>query len=429
MALKDLQEFAIELAVKRPSQTFQQPFSVAFGTPEGSFVLRDKDGREYHRIVAQLRRAMGERMSKGSITSLAQTVILKTVDQKKKNQRTPIEQRAEEAVKEARLALTAPNLTWVNCIPIRGFAPPKKAWTLNDVKSIDIERAEGVKLMKKTRCITSTLQHVKEFKAASNAQLRKTLIEDHKGQAFALVTTDALDAEAAWTTAKRRLRDTLACLNFAIESLYGSSQHYELTDDEPKTRHFATGITLNVTDHNLFVGQSEMTAATGIIEPEKLRKDMQRHPALRYLLQYLRATKLKKHEERVMSALQWAGRAAVERKPEEAFLFRAIALESLILRGGDNAGLTDRLAYFIVHLLGKGLNNRYESYRQIKRLYGVRSSIVHTGKLEVDDDEASLLRSYIRHCFMEVLYHKEFRKMNSEEELTEWFKARMRGDK
>lgn len=430
-ALADLETFAIELALG-PSDPTLNPFNAlnAFSNiDEGGFMLNGDEGKRYQRIVAELRKAMGERMSKGSITKLVQTVILKTADQKKKNQSTPIEQRAKEAAKAARRELLAPNLEWVSCIPILGFMPPKKAWKVGDVTFIDINRAEGKKLMRKARYITSTTQHPKAFKMASNAQIKRDLIDDHEGQAFALVRTLALEAEAAWKTAKRRLRDTLACFNFAHDAMYGASPQYELTDDEPRKRHYRSGLTLNVTDHTYVVSRSEVMAASREMPPEKFRADMRCNRALRHLLEYLQSPTLTKHQKRVLSALQWAGRAAVELKPEEAFLFRAIALESLILSGGENSGLTERLAYSTVHLLGQWLKDRQESFRHIKRLYGVRSSIVHTGKLEVDEDDASLMRKYVSICFSRMLSEKTFLNMKGEKELDDWFRARMRGDK
>ena len=56
-------------------------------------------------------------------------------------------------------------------------------------------------------------------------------------------------------------------------------------------------------------------------------------------------------QDRILSALQWAGRAAVEERREEAFLLYAIAIESLLLGGKSHVEVTERLAVRGAHLL------------------------------------------------------------------------------
>ena len=48
------------------------------------------------------------------------------------------------------------------------------------------------------------------------------------------------------------------------------------------------------------------------------------------------------HQSRILSAVHWAGRAAVNQRPEEAFLHRTISLESVML-GKTEAEITTRL--------------------------------------------------------------------------------------
>ena len=159
---------------------------------------------------------------------------------------------------------------------------------------------------------------------------------------------------------------------------------------------------------------------------DSLIKDIRKTPALRRLCDYLQQAKPTGHQNRVLSAIQWAGRAAVEWRAEESFLLRAIALESLIL-GYKNTELTNRLALSIVHLLGNWLKIRKVGVAQVKELYGVRSAIVHSGKYEVKKEDSVIMRKYVLSCFRRILEEKRFTKMSGKDDLDEWFDARMRG--
>ena len=62
--------------------------------------------------------------------------------------------------------------------------------------------------------------------------------------------------------------------------------------------------------------------------------------------------------DQVISSLQWADRATVERRREQAFLLYAIALESLVLADEDKQELKYRLRVPVAHLLGEDEQKR-----------------------------------------------------------------------
>ena len=87
-----------------------------------------------------------------------------------------------------------------------------------------------------------------------------------------------------------------------------------------------------------------------------------------------------------------------------------------------------RLTLSIVHLLGDVLKSRQDGFQKMKRLYGLRSKIVHSGKYELDEDDSALMRSFVIRSFARVLGDKQFAKMVDKADLDEWFEARMRGE-
>lgn len=430
--LGDLKSFATELAnAATQPRAKSDPFipSHAFSTEEyGGLMLSGDEGRRYAGLVRGLLGQMGGAMSENSVRKLVQAAILKTLDLKERHQSIPVGVRADRAINEVQAALSSPHLKWMSCIPILGITPPNRPWTLNNIALIDITRKDGRALLKAADHITDRTTHTDDEKSSFKAETRRRLIDDHPGQAFALVTTLALDAEAAWASAKRQLRFTLDCLNLAVDVLHGYSQHYELSMDEPRRHPYASGLTVNVSDHTSMRHHSEINAPVGTLNAEEFRKQIREHRALKTLCDFLNAEQPNGHQRRVLSAAQWGGRAGAESRAEEAFLFRAIALETLALGDREKTELTQRLALSIVHLLGDALRNRKDAFSKVKMLYGVRSTIVHSGKYEVDQSHSMLLRGFVLRSLLRVLGERVFTKMVGKDDLSDWFDARMRGE-
>jgi hypothetical protein len=131
-------------------------------------------------------------------------------------------------------------------------------------------------------------------------------------------------------------------------------------------------------------------------------------------------------EERLLTAIQWAGRAQVDPRPEEAFLLYAIALESLLLGSKTSGELGYRLSLRCAHLIASP-ERRQALKHQLGKLYGLRSKIVHSGKTLVADADLTLLRGYCRNAIFRVLNDPGFHQLKSEEELDDWFEQQALG--
>ena len=74
-----------------------------------------------------------------------------------------------------------------------------------------------------------------------------------------------------------------------------------------------------------------------------------------------------------------------------------VAAESMFLTEDENQELSFRLSQRIALLLGKTKANRVEISRQVKRLYGVRSGVVHgSTKVRVAKEDIHLMNEYLR---------------------------------
>jgi hypothetical protein len=130
-----------------------------------------------------------------------------------------------------------------------------------------------------------------------------------------------------------------------------------------------------------------------------------------------------KFEDGVIKAFQWAGKASVEPRKEEAFLLFAISLESLLLRKNDKE-ITETLALRLAHLIS-GPKTRLIVYRDMKRLYEIRSGIVHSGSVDVGEDQLSEIRYYTRLALLTMLCDSRFSGITKHDDLVDWFRARL----
>jgi hypothetical protein len=429
--LADLKRFAIGLA-GAPAQREELdksliPSAMFSHKDYGVITLFGEDGRKYYKLIATLLAPMRGALSKNSAADVVHTVLFKTIDIRKENQSRSAESRANEAIDIARAFLSSPPAKWISCFPILGIKPPKEPWHFGDVVLIDINAKEAKGVLDHADRITETTKHSREVIEQLKTERHKQLVENHPEQAFALVTTQAIDVEAALEIARRKLRFFLDCLNFGVDCFQGTSGAHSFSDTEALRRNFETSLTLKG-DFSFAYFSSQMIDGTIPMAAELFRQKIDSDPGLRRLFELLALGRLSAHQRRVLTAIHWAGRAAVENRIEDSFLFRAIALESLIL-GRSDTELTNRLAMSIVHLVGEFFNSRKDGVATIKRLYKERSKIVHSGTYEVAKPDAATLRRIVIQCFLKVLTAEGFQKMNGENDLDEWFEAAMRGDR
>jgi hypothetical protein len=121
----------------------------------------------------------------------------------------------------------------------------------------------------------------------------------------------------------------------------------------------------------------------------------------------------------LLAAAEWAGRATVERRREQSFLLFAISLETMMLPVKETQGLGHRLRLRVAHLLGRSLEARERIAKDVSRLYGVRSKIVHAGSYEVTDTDLGRLRQLVKSCLFRLVANRKLHSMKRDE-YSEW---------
>jgi hypothetical protein len=129
--------------------------------------------------------------------------------------------------------------------------------------------------------------------------------------------------------------------------------------------------------------------------------------------------------DRIIPALEIAGAACIEPKEHESLLLFAIALESAVLGRDTQAELTMQLAVRTAHLISSSLTGRKAVAKAIKRLYGLRSKIVHTGSISISKDDVDEMRLYCLATLLALTTRKEFLAFSEASELDVWFEDQL----
>jgi len=127
----------------------------------------------------------------------------------------------------------------------------------------------------------------------------------------------------------------------------------------------------------------------------------------------------------IIAAARIAGKAQFAVRREDAFLLFAIALESLIVGGNEKTDLTYKLSARCAHLLGDNLQTRIRIRDMVKKLYGIRSGIVHRGQASFPDSDLKILRSFALRTVRAILTNDELQRIEKKADLEAWFENRM----
>jgi hypothetical protein len=244
-----------------------------------------------------------------------------------------------------------------------------------------------------------------------------------KGRTFASIDVEAIDNTAAMHRARRTLRMALDVINFYADLLYPRGARAFV---------YLAGERESVSTRSLIYQRDQQFSMPGNREgPWKpfvlrdLRSKRARMIGAPKIFQWLANSNRNAFEQRVLNALQWAGRATADDRREEAFLLYLISLESLILGDKADRELGYRLRIRCAHLLGRTHTQRAAITKRLGELYGIRSKIVHAGSTEVNDEDLSAARSLAKAALIAILRSRVRPTPKSSQALEDWFESRM----
>lgn len=418
-ALDNVYEFIQSLDVKEEqSEIFEYDvfFSIA---DEGALILSGDKAVHYRNCLNQLVNSIGnELFSNKSIEAYFQRTILTALDIQKKRQQIPFEQRIKAAIEDLKKSLLATPIDFDVFYPVKGLALDGLPLQVGNVQfyKFDDEHFE--------RLINFLVEYeIHENETKGKKELLDLIKQsDIIGQPVGLIRVQAIDKVAAKALALKELIMTINLINFFSDLIPYQKGYIFLPGNNER-------ITINVPiisrgeKPSFSFGWEVVGPLTALSFQQLLDTDKKQNFGFSRASHLL--TKNRNDlEERLFSAIMWAGKATVDRRREESFLLYAISLETLVLLENENGELTYRLSTRVAHLIGKDLASRKNISDNVRYLYGIRSRIVHSGSYQVTDADLSLIGLYTKLCILTILNHEPFVSM-TKNDLVNWFNDRI----
>lgn len=417
-AIRSLAQFILHLSFddQLGSGVFKDS-TVLISRGDHTIILAGDDADRYGEILSSIYQAISERerpLSKRAVSNLVADFFIRALKSGDHLHNPDLAEQLDEEERKLKAALFEKPKIWEVQLLVEGLAPSGLPLTVGQVSFGHLDKASLSNLKKRVVELINNSGALNREAVVADLSTRLDVLQE---KTVAVVSVNAVDNEAAILSARRKVQITIDAINFFSprERLGGWA--------------FLPGDTMP---------QSELVLA--FCEDGRLTPSFRRAGPIRKIPLDQIATRkgfarvsdmLAKEvptglEEKILAALQWAGRAQVEARPEEAFLLYAIALESLLLRKDLKAEISHRLAVRCAHLGGgPTLEDKKRVVQQILSLYQIRSNIVHSGTFLVSEAELELIREYSVSTLLIVINAEPFRDMTEVKEFEGWFETQL----
>lgn len=130
--------------------------------------------------------------------------------------------------------------------------------------------------------------------------------------------------------------------------------------------------------------------------------------------------KTNKLEKRIVLAIEWIGQSLAEQSPQSAFLKAAISLE-IIFTYNEKTIITPSILHQISEstalILGNNSTERVTIESEVKKLYSLRSAIVHSGTKKVSNTDYLKLLEFVRSVIIKLMTSDKLKDIPSIEKL------------
>jgi len=121
-----------------------------------------------------------------------------------------------------------------------------------------------------------------------------------------------------------------------------------------------------------------------------------------------------------MLAVEWIGQSMADPSPQSAFIKAAIALEIIFTyneREIITPSIMNQMSESIALILGSSVDERLKIESRVKKLYGLRSKIVHSGKKDISQADYKTLLEIARSVIIKILTSDKLNSVDSVEDL------------
>jgi hypothetical protein len=371
----------------------------------GPLQLLAEEADAFNDVVAtiyELTIAKKELIGLPATESLIQTAIVDGVDVQKLSHEPDFEIRLAAALSELKIALSQEAKDWTVYHEVRGVVPDGLPFRVGKVDFSVVDDSLGA--------------------AIRSSKISSAVESQAQGKIFGKATVKAQESSAASLLALKQVRSAVDVVNFFLDVLGAPHQFLFLPGD----RQMAHTTSFVLRESRLTNTSSTIPGPVAPMYLGYIKESVARRSGFDRASSLFGKQNRNAFEDRILASIQWAGRAAVDERPEEAFLLFVIALESLLLKKDIFGELRFRFALYGSHLLVKTFDIRKRVFDDLGDAYDKRSQIVHSGSTQVAITELRRIHTYVRDAILAVLLDPLFRDMD-EKQFDNWLKARAVG--
>ncbi|HEY0074033.1 MAG TPA: hypothetical protein VGB77_08035 [Abditibacteriaceae bacterium] len=404
----------------------------------GSVYLSPEQRNSFFICLDHTKRELGSTWDADTIEKLTSRMVVRFVDPDNVNSDLDFDQKLRASLDEWTSKLLEPPNNWNVYFGVCNLSQKGLPISVGPVTFFPLNETGTDEVRAKFEEVLNISPDSPAVKESSRQHLNKLLSHpDAHGLAKVCCVTNM--SKAAQTEALQKLRRTLAILNFYADLIHVQPTVVYLPGDAAKSSQF--GLAFKTVDNGRTIAANLGGSIAGIWSAMGLYEQylaQARTYGFDRACELLTKTSLNAVENRVSTALYWAGQAAAEKalkskyhknldaEREQSFLFYAICLESLFCKRREEDGATKILSNRCSILLHPdNFQSRKQLQKQIEKLYERRSDIVHQGGLRVTEEELSEIRLLASESILEMLTNQEFISLRTEVDFDQWFHAKV----
>ncbi|NMC60431.1 MAG: hypothetical protein GYA51_13760 [Candidatus Methanofastidiosa archaeon] len=383
----------------------------------GTLYLNHEETKKYREVLNSIINDIdSEIISPKAIEKLFQQTILKSLNRNKKQNPIPLENRINDLLNDLEKSLNEAPRKIILYHPIEGLASEGLPFKFGKVE-FSVFNNEDYSLFENTVKNNWEDGYSKQ-KLLETVHGIKSKEIDLYGKTIAKFEVSTIDYDAADILLRKALSLSMDVLNF-YSDLIPYHDGFIFTPGEYQHIY----IVIPMISVNKKVGLNfkyhRIGSQTNFSIAKLIEEDKKRNLGLAKISNLI--AKNHNHlEDRIISAMRWAGSATAEEDKEKSFLEYIISLETLILGEKSRNGINYRLQTRVAKLFSKNYEEYEKIKNDIKRLYKIRSDIVHDGKYQVIDSDLALIRYYAKSSILRLLTDSDFDSIDNDD-LLDWF--------
>jgi hypothetical protein len=350
--------------------------------------------------------------SQREVEKLLERAVLATLDIRDREPLSTAKDRSHREGDALAKSLLQPPRPWAMMIPVVGFSTKHLPRKLGQI-----------------RFSAATPTTPKAFLASrGRAHLWSDPFEKDLPAEFAVgsLTVLANTSPAAVAKARRSVAQTLDTLNFFADLLHPRSWKVRVGMLEELPGHHPLAVGFDPQDKAAHINFSSNEFLFPLEVPG-VSTALARHYGLTRCDRMLAKANPTEHEQRLIAAITWAGRATVETRREVSFLHYAISLETLAVARKLSDSLVREISMRTALLVHKDPTKRSAAVEEVKKLYDIRSKIAHSGSLQVTDTDLGKIRWYAKQATVNALTSTELKDIQTNADFETWMTQNLLG--